>query len=348
MQEKSGFTVKPRVREAGRRSGVSLSAESLVRTGLLRDGELLPALVEPAAGPIDLKAWASGAHEQIDELLLEHGGVLFRGFELGGVEAFQDFIQSLSQEVLDYVYRSTPRSEVSGKIYTSTEYPADQEIPMHNEMSYTRSWPRKIWFYSVVAAEGGGETPIADSRKVYAALDPELRQRFADLGVMYVRNYGTGVDLSWQEVFQTEDRAEVEAFCRRSDMEFEWLGGDRLRTRQVCQAVAKHPRTGDDLWFNQAHLFHASSLPSEAREFLLEELGPENLPRNTFYGDGSPIADETLDQVRHAFEKVRVVFPWQEGDVLMLDNMMVAHGRMPFSGSRRVVVGMAEPWSNDR
>jgi alpha-ketoglutarate-dependent taurine dioxygenase len=68
----------------------------------------------------------------------------------------------------------------------------------------------------------------------------------------------------------------------------------------------------------------------------------EDFPRNAFYGDGSHIEASILDEIREAYHCEAVSFPWRRGDVLMLDNMLTAHGRAPFSGSRKVVVGMAE------
>jgi alpha-ketoglutarate-dependent taurine dioxygenase len=324
---------------------VSLSGDESVRAGSLSPEQMLPLVLEPAAAGVDLVTWVADRRKLLEDCLLKHGGILFRGFRCGGVPEFERFVRALSDEVLDYTYRSTPRREVSGKIYTSTEYPTNQSIPMHNENSYTRSWPRKIWFFSIQVADTGGETPIADSRKVFQQLDPEIRRKFIDKGVMYVRNYGSGLDLSWQDVFQTDDRAEVETFCRRAGIEYEWKGGDELRTRQVCHAVARHPETGEDLWFNQAHLFHVSSLAPAVREYLLEEFGEEGLPRNTYYGDHSPIEESDLEEIREVYGRNQVIFPWREGDVLMLDNMLIAHGRQPYTGSRRVVVGMAEAWS---
>ena len=164
---------------------------------------------------------------------------------------------------------------------------------------------------------------------------------------MYVRNYGEGLDLPWQDVFQTADRAEVEAFCRASGIVCEWRDGDRLTTRQVCQAVARHPRTGDWVWFNQAHLFHVSSLEPVVREMLVEAFGEQGVPRNSFYGDGSPIEESALQEVRGVYAEESVVFPWQQGDLLLLDNMLAAHGRRPYTGERRVVVGMAEPMESE-
>ena len=322
------------------------AAREYVRSGPLLETGPLPLKIEPAVDGVDLCTWAARRREALERDLLEHGGILFRGFGISSVEGFQDFVRTVGGPLLDYTYRSTPRSEVSGKIYTSTEYPQDQWIPMHNEMAYTRQWPMKIAFFSVRVAQTGGETPIADSRRVYHRIDPEVRERFAEKGVLYVRNYGDALDLPWQTVFQTSDRGEVEAFCVRSGIDFEWRPGDRLRTRQICPAIAAHPVTGDPLWFNQAHLFHVTSLGAEVAESLLATLGEEDLPRNTYYGDGTALEPEVLAAIRAVFREESVLFPWQPRDILLLDNMLTAHGRAPFTGSRKVVVGMAEARSH--
>lgn len=329
------------------RKAVTLSRDELVSFDPLAGCE--PLLVaRPAAQGIDLAAWIESHREQIEERLLRHGGVLFRGFGVRSLADFERLTGAFGADLLEYSYRSTPRSQVSDRIYTSTEYPADQHIPMHNEMSYTSSWPMKIWFFCAQAAESGGMTPVADSRRVYERLRPAVREPFARLGVLYQRNFGHELDLPWESVFQTSEPAEVEVLCRAAGLEFEWKPGNRLRTRQVCQAVAQHPRTGEPVWFNQAHLFHVSSLQSEVREALLAEFPEEELPRNTYYGDGSPIEDEVLEEIREAYRLEAVAFPWEQGDLLMLDNMLMAHGRAPFTGPRKILVGMAEPATSTR
>ncbi len=311
----------------------------------LRNDGSLPLLIEPNSSRPDLIEWAQSNRPELEKLLFECGGILFRGFAITETEEFEKLIEVFSGNLLDYTYRSTPRTIVSGKIYTSTEYPPHQTIPLHNENSYTQNWPMKIWFFSRVCATSGGETPIADSRRVYERIPAGIRKRFERHGVMYVRNYGSGFDLPWQEVFQTDDRAEAEKYCAAEGIEFEWLPEDRLRTRQICQAVATHPATGESVWFNQAHLFHVSRLPAEVREAMLTIFAEEDLPRNVYFGDGSEIPSEDLDSICAAYEQERVSFSWQTGDVLLLDNMLAAHARNPFTGERQVVVGMAEAYA---
>jgi alpha-ketoglutarate-dependent taurine dioxygenase len=337
------------VRKLGRveRKAVTLGAESGIRTGLLTPGESLPLVVRPEVPGTALVAWAAGATDWIERKLTEHGSILFRGWDVGTLDEFRGFVTTTGGNPEKYTYRSTPRTEVGNGIYTSTEYPADKFIPMHNEHSYSRSWPLKLFFYCELPAAEGGMTPIADSARVYDAIPARIRDQFAQKRVMYVRNYGEGVDLPWQEVFNTDDRAVVEEFCRAEGIECEWKGGDRLRTKQICQAVAKHPTTGKMLWFNQAHLFHVSSLDAEVAEALLEAFGEDGVPRNTFYGDGTPIEPEALAAIRGAFDTVEVAFPWEKDDVLMIDNMAVAHARTPYRGDRKIRVGMTQPVHGD-
>jgi alpha-ketoglutarate-dependent taurine dioxygenase len=280
----------------------------------------------------------------IESLVTRVGGVLLRGFDVPSVDDFQQFAAAFGHPLLSYEFASTPRSAVSSGIYTSTEYPAHQHIPLHNEQAYTREWPMKIWFHCVTASPEGGETPIADSRAIYRRMPAEIRERFAP-GILYVRNYGD-FDMPWQKVFNTEDRAEVEAFCQRAGIRCEWKPDGDLRTTQLCQSIETHPVTGEQVWFNQGHLFHVSNLQPEVRESLEELLDPEDMPRNVFFADGSPIDDAIFDEIRGVLADETVMFPWQAGDVLMLDNMLVAHARTPFKGPRKVVVAMAEGHGN--
>lgn len=339
MKAKPSFKNLPR----DRRRAVAPSGADLVRTQPLFSDGGLPLLVEPRVEGVDLLAWAGRERERLSALLRDHGGLLLRGFDLLGAEPFERLVSAVSGEPLEYRERSSPRSEVSGRVYTSTEYPAHQEIFLHNENSYQHQWPMKLFFHCVIAPKVGGETPIADCRRVLSAIDPAVVERFAATGVMYVRNFSERLGLRWQDVFQTEDREEVEAYCRGAGIETEWRPDGVLRTRSRRAAVTVHPETGERLWFNHATFFHVSTLPEEVREGLLAQLAPADLPSHSFYGDGSPIEPEVMEELRAAYRRATVRFPWRVGDVLLLDNMLSAHGRAPFTGERRILVGMAEP-----
>jgi len=84
-----------------------------------------------------------------------------------------------------------------------------------------------------------------------------------------------------------------------------------------------------------------SNLDEATRDVLLDVVEMEDLPRNVYYGDGSTIEDSILDEVRGVLDEESILFEWQEGDFLMLDNMLAAHGRSTFKGERKIVVAMA-------
>lgn len=325
------------------RRPVRITEEDLVDVRDLLPGQRLPLLIEPRIKQIDPVAWVASRRDWLNSQLADHGAILLRNFPLSGLNEFEQLMRAISGELMDYSYRSTPRHQVQGKVYTSTEYPEDQHIPLHNENSYAAGWPMKIAFFCQQPATSGGQTPIADSRRVYARIDPEVRQQFTAKQVMYIRNYGQGIDLPWETVFQTADRAEVEAYCRRTRIEWEWGEGDQLRTRQVRQAVVQHPLTGEMVWFNQAHLFHVTNLDPEVRDALLETFGEEDLPRQARYGDGTAIEASALEEIRAAYAQEALEFDWIAGDVLLLDNMLVAHSRRSYTGPRKVLVAMAGP-----
>ena len=315
----------------------------MITTAELKEVGGLPLLLDVEMGRFNVLNWAEEYQEDIRRMLEENGAVLIRGLRVPGTAQFGKILSTLfGSELLKYVYRSTPRTELRGNVYTATEYPASEVIPQHNENSYSRHWPNRIGFMCILPSETGGETPIGDSRLVYKMLPERVREKFEEKAVMYVRNYST-LDLPWSVVFQTEDKSEVEAYCMANELKFEWLPNDVLRTIQVNQATALHPLTGEKLWFNQAHLFHASSLGKEISETLVSSLGEENLPRNSYYGDGSPIEPEALDLIRSAYEQTKIKFQWQKNDLLLLDNMLFTHGREPYTGARQVLVGMACP-----
>jgi alpha-ketoglutarate-dependent taurine dioxygenase len=306
----------------------------------------LPFVVEPRETQGSLTEIVANERGELEDRLLMSGALLFRGGGIEDAAAFRHFVHGFGYPLATYDFGSTPRTQVVDGIYTSTEYPASQDIPLHNEQSYTREWAMKLWFCCALPARSGGETPIADSREIYSRISHKLRERFVSKGLLYVRNYGNGLDIPWQKVFNTESRREVEAYCGSKGILCEWKHGGDLRTRQLCQVVERHPITSEMVWFNQAHLFHVSALQPKVREALLGVVDTEDLPRNVYYGDGTEIELDVLEEIRSVIKEVAVSFAWQRGDVLMIDNMLTAHGRTAFAGDRRVLVAMADIYSN--
>jgi alpha-ketoglutarate-dependent taurine dioxygenase len=333
-EQKSG---RPTLGSA-RRKAVDLTR--LVEANSL-DGLPFPIVVTPVVDGVDLAEWATTNRDDLEGYLDRYGAILFRGFGLRGVEDFEKVAAAVAPDLFAE-YGDLPPEPTSQRIYGSTPYPADKMILFHNESSHLPDWPMKQFFFCVVAADEGGETPLLDGRAVCEALDPAILAEFAEKGLVYVRNFSPGIDVPWQEFFKASDRSEVEQTCAESGMDCEWTANDGLRIRQQAQAVTTHPRTGERIFFNQVQLHHVYCLDPETRDSLRQLFAEDEMPRNVYFGDGTTIPDEVMQHIGEVYEEKCVEFPWQAGDLIVLDNMLVGHARRPFGGERKILVAMAE------
>jgi alpha-ketoglutarate-dependent taurine dioxygenase len=343
MEKKTHFEASIRKSIQKKREEINLADFSLTTSSSLVPGQHLPLVVQPTLAGVNLPNWATNNREYIRTQLATHGAILFRDFTVDSPAKFEAFACAVSAdgELFDE-YGDLPREKPGAKVYGSTPYPQNKAILFHNESSHTHRWPMKIFFYCVKPAEKLGATPILDCRKTYQCIDPAIIKLMTEKKLMYVRNFISGLDVSWQQFFQTSDKKRVEDYCRQASIDFEWKDEDHLMTRQVCPAIAQHPSTGELLFFNQIQLHHISSLDPEVRASLLSMFREEDLPRNVYYGDGTPIEDAVVAEISDLYEQQAVRFQWQAGDVILLDNMLVAHARDPFEGSRKILVAMAE------
>jgi pimeloyl-ACP methyl ester carboxylesterase/alpha-ketoglutarate-dependent taurine dioxygenase len=337
----------------------------------------LPLVIEPAPGADRgtdaLVRWMGEHRAFLEERLVAHGAVLLRGFAVADARAFERVARATGAELENRYLGTSPRDALTDHVFSASELPAFYPIPQHCEMSFVARPPRRVFFCCLVPSGGpGGETPLADFRRVYRDLDPEVRARFVAKGVRNVRNYagpggGARLDLwklkRWDEMFGTPDRAEVERLCRENGFDFAWRPGGALRLVNVQPAARLHPGTGEPVWFNHAQVFHLSAVPAEYRRIAARlgrlryaalagvaeaavrvrsrTSGDLDQAMHCTYGDGTPIPDGDMDRVRDAIWKNMVFFKWRQGDVLVIDNAAVAHGRMPYEGPRKIAVAWA-------
>lgn len=319
----------------------AVQTTDLVQTSFLPGNEgRLPLVITPAVDNVDLAAWCASHAEEVDGYFDRHGAILFRGFPMSGADDFEAVASTIAGELFAE-YGDLPPEESGQRIYHSTPYPHDKMILFHNESSHFSTWPLRQFFFCVIPSAERGESPLLDCREVYEKLDREIVEAFERKDLMYVRNFSEGVDVPWQDFFHTDDKAAVERTCANAGMTCEWteLG---LRVRQLAKGVRTHPRTGEKIFFNQVQLHHVACLDEETRTALRQLFADEDLPRNVYYGDGTPIPDEVIDRIGEVYEELCVETPWQAGDLIALDNMLVAHARRPFVGERKIIVGMGK------
>ncbi|MEU1799629.1 TauD/TfdA family dioxygenase [Streptomyces sp. NPDC019937] len=281
----------------------------------------------------------------IRERVVGHGAALLSGYQWAGWDDLDAFVKHVVSAPLDYTERSSPRTELHPGVFTATDHPPTEEIFLHTEQSYNLNVPRYLFFFCKQGAPEGGASRLADCRAIHDALPREIVERFDKEGYLLVRNFLPGLGLSWQEAFATEDRDQVRRYCADNGIEVEWLAEDHVQTRQVRWAVATHPETGVKSWFNHMTFFNSSALKKDLAELLLEEYGPWGIPTNTFHADGSEIEQDVMDELHAAYRGHELDVHARNGDVLIVDNLSVAHGRAPFVPPRELFVSMADALS---
>ena len=316
-------------------------------TEFLPESDSLPLVAKPTdpkhRSRKDLMKLIKAERDWLEKMVAAHGAVLFRGFAIDTPKDFEKVAGTVLPALKPYVEGQSPRTKIRGNVYTSTEYPKHLRVTMHSELSYSKAPPSKLIFYCETPGTQGGETPISDCRKVYEDMPVAVRDKFENLGIKYVKNMpgdDKGLGKSWMDHFETSNKKKVEKYLEENEMAFEWLEDGMLRTESIRPAVRKHPVTGEMIWYNQSNLWHVSNFEEQRRKTLLQICGEEKLPTHCYFGDGSPMSDEELDTVRNVMWDSAVIFPWEAGDVLVVDNYMAAHGRMPFDGPRKVLVAM--------
>ena len=290
-------------------------------------------------------AWVSEHRETILARLTAYGAVLLRGTSVNGATEFREIFSRILGAPIAYSERSSPRRTVGNNVYSSTEYRKDRSIFLHNEQSYNNTFVRHIGFYCALAAASGGATPLADTRRVFARINPVLRAECIQKAYIYRRTFGFGLGPSWQEAFGVDTPRQLEEYCDGNDIEWTWVATNHecLVTQQTRPVAARHPISSELTWFNHMTFFHVLSLEPELRKLLETVSQKDEYPHSTLFGDGSEIPPHVITTLREAYLAEEVTFDWIAGDILLIDNMLVAHGRRPFQGPREILVAMSSP-----
>ncbi|MFF4492040.1 TauD/TfdA family dioxygenase [Streptomyces sp. NPDC001544] len=295
-------------------------------------------------GPTDDPSHWAGEHQgELRRLVAEHGAVLVRGLGLHDLSRVTSVFGRLACGLMDEREAFAARRSFGNGVYSSSKWPPTQQMCMHHELSYALRFPGMMEFACLTSPAGGGATALADSPTVLDALPDALVERFEREGWLLIRNYNDDIGASWADAFGTEDPAAIEDYCRAAAIEFAWRPDGGLRTRQRRSAVIHHPLTGRRCWFNQIAFLSEWTLDPEIREYLVDVYGADGLPFNTRYGNGDAISPETVDLINRVYQAGTVREPWQDGDLLLVDNVRTAHSREAYEGRRDVLVALADP-----
>ena len=307
----------------------------------LRPGH--PPILGVGAGG-DPVGWAAHHRNDVRQIVARYGSVLVRGLGVRDhAQTAAVFSRLAAVGLLPEREAFAPRTPLGDGLYSATPWPANQQMCLHHELSYLPDPPAFVFFACLTPPAAGGATPVGDASAVLQSLPPGLVTRFEREGWLLERTYNEEIGSPWAEAFATDDPRAVEQYCRSHAIDFSWTPEGGLKTHQRRPAVARHPVTGVRCWFNQVAFLNEHTLDPEVREFLVESYGPDSLPFTTRFGDGTPVGPDVVALINTVYERHLVRESWQPGDVLLVDNIRTAHGREPYTGTRSVLVGMADP-----
>ena len=287
------------------------------------------------------KSWMLDNIGRIEQSLLEKGAVLVKGLSLPTVDNFHEIAQLLEAEKSDYSGGATPRLRTKDNVFTATETPQDHVIHFHNELAYSDRAPQKLVFYCEEPAEQGGETVLVDGRRYLDVLDNETLKLLKSKEVIYKRRLRSkvnrGFGMSWQDVFNSEDKTTVEQRCNEHHYDYYWES-DFLILESTQKLIYQHPETDKETFFSA--LFTHRNWFNPMYKPLYDLLGANKVSTDAQWADGSEIDLELTKNLYDTLNSLSYAVSWEKGDILFLDNFYIGHSRNAYKGSRKLFVSM--------
>jgi hypothetical protein len=297
------------------------------------------------AGLLTTMEWLQRSRQSLRGTLRRGGAVLLRGLPVESPAEVAAVREAISGQP------ASPREPFAGRdylghgVYSDVHWPPDRMLCPQHEQSYRLEFPQLVLLACLRPAETGGEALLADGREVLARLPAPLAGRLHHHGWIMIRNFRDRFGVPWREAFDVADRDSLEAKLSQELIRYRWGGDGSLWTARRRSAVVHHPVDGRPCWFNHAAFFNewGLSLDPAEREVLHEAFGPSGLTLNTRIGNGEPFTPDEVAAIEKVYDELSVPVGLGRGDLLLLDNIAVAHGRRPYTGEREVAVAMGEP-----
>nr|AGS49873.1 SyrP-like protein [uncultured bacterium esnapd18] len=300
--------------------------------------DTLPVLTAPAAAPFD---WLTGMRDDLVAMLPACGAVVLRGLPVGAAAdaaRVRDLLPWPKMAPTEYF---APRGQDRDGMLSALSWPADRPICPQNDQSYSLEFPGVLVTAYLKTAARGGEVLLSDTRRVLDALPAPLVERVRDHGWLMSRTFHERVGMSWQEAFRVDTHDALAARLDGERIAFRWGSDHELRTLRRRAGILRHPVTGDPCWFNHIAFLNEWSLVPEERDIYLEAFGSRGLNLNTFHGDGTPFGETEVKAINSVHDEVAVPVEVRPGDVLLVDNLLMAHGRRPYDGERALALSFA-------
>jgi len=285
-------------------------------------------------------AWVETNREKLSAQLSAHGAILLRGFGINSDQDFDQLIRAFAWPNFTYAdsLSNAVRRNRTERVFTANEAPADVSIFLHHEMAQTPVYPSRLLFYCEQAADSGGATPICRSDILLNRLRQQAPSFVATClakGVRYSQtmplydDVDSGQGRSWGSTLTAQTQSEAEAKLTKLGYSWVWQADQSLSvTTPVLSAICELA-DGRSVFFHQ--LIAAFRGWKDARN---------SGEKSISFGDSTAIQHADMAAAIELADELSFDIPWLTGDVVLVDNFLVMHGRRPFQGTRKVLASL--------
>jgi hypothetical protein len=288
----------------------------------------VPSFDAPTGSPY---SWLRNVAATVHDRLSIHGAVLLRGLSLTEPADLVEARRALDIVPFSLIEDFAPRRDFGSGVVSPIQWPDNRILCPFQEGSFSTESPSTVLTTCMTPPETGGEAHLADTRLISACLPADLAERVRAHGWTLTRVFHDGFGIPWTDAFSVTSRTELADLLAREGIEHQWLPHGPLRTVRRRPAVVEHPVTGEECWFNQLAFLNSASMERRELAVLTDAFG-EDIPIDTALGDGTCLSALELSTIQQAYEQVTYVLEWRRGDLLVVDNIMTAQGRAPFTG----------------
>lgn len=290
------------------------------------------------------------------DLLKKHGAVVLRNARKLDAETLSKYITAIGINSGDQPFEqngsTAKRTEITEVLSTANEGPPNVRIHQHNEFSRFVKYPTKLFFVCAAYNGEGGETPIVHGGEFFQKINEkapnfieELSRRGLYMEQVWPLKSNNNTHWSYKFCFgrridpndtdferQKEQAKKLAKEIASPDCEF--TPENDLLIRQFTEPIRIY-RNGDGeefpCFFNSLTTFYA---------YTKHRVGDYSKTHSICYNDGGEIPVTYLDLVLETSLEIAYNHQWNEGDIVIVDNYMVSHGRLPWKGERRILVSM--------
>jgi alpha-ketoglutarate-dependent taurine dioxygenase len=276
--------------------------------------------------------------EETWSLLNEYGYVRFRNAKFQNAKELKEKYGYLAGRYMNYYQGTNNRKDIGDGVLNVGTEPSYLNLQQHNEMSYSDSWP-SIFMLGCISPplENEGITTIANNRKVTKLLPNNMRNKFMEVGINYIRNFTDARNVDhqsigynhWQASFITNSREEVEKQCMGHALKYKWHNDGTLTTIYTRPAFIEHPKTKEIIFHNCAYSNHQWF--NEWKPFC--HLPNDKKPFYSSFGDESEFSEKDIQIMKQLYDENMIGESWKQGDILLLENHFMTHGRTPFTSN---------------